>query len=131
MDNLAATKIAPSSIINQQILLDWQGYIIESTDTIFNTHQLHHRPAEEWSHFFNSMIPILHLLDLNSPEISLPRITSVTNFLNGIYDCSFMRVEWGDNQNVLVWNIFDYSDQLPKIQFAQQKFNEIRLRNIY
>jgi hypothetical protein len=131
MDKLTTTRIAPLRAVHQQLLLDWQGYIIESTDTIFDTRQLHHRPAEEWSHFYSSMIPILHLLNLDSPEILLPRINSVTNFMEGIYDCSFLRVEWGDNNHVLVWNIFDYSDQLSKIQAAQQKFNEIRLRNFY
>jgi hypothetical protein len=131
MNNIATIKITPTTKVNQQILLDWQGYVIESTDTIFSTKLLHHRPAEEWSHFFESIFPVLHALKLDSSELVLPRITSVTNFTEGIFDCSFMRVEWGDNSHVLVWNIFDYSEELPKIQAAQQKFNEIQLRNIY
>jgi hypothetical protein len=131
MNNIATIKIAPSTKVNQQILLDWQGYVIESTDTIFSTRQLHHRPAEEWSHFFDSIFPVLQTLELDSPELVLPRITSITNFVEGIFDCSFMRVEWSDNRHILVWNIFDYSDQIPKIRATQQKFNEIQLRNIY
>jgi hypothetical protein len=131
MNNIAPIKITPTTKVNQQILLDWQGYVIESTDTIFSTQLLHHRPAEEWSHFFESICPVLQTLKLDSTELVLPRITSVTNFTEGIFDCSFMRVEWSDNSHVLVWNIFDYSEQLPKIQAAQQKFNEIQLRNIY
>jgi hypothetical protein len=116
--------------IHQQILMDWQGFILESTDTIFSTQMLHHRPTAEWSHFFDSIFPVLQTLHLDSPEIYFPKIASVTNFLDGIYDCSFMRVEWGDNDKVLVWNIFDYSHQLTKIRDIQQRFNEISIRGI-
>jgi hypothetical protein len=116
---------------HQQILMDWQGFILESTDTIFSTLQLHHQPAIDWSYFLNSIHPSLQLLQLDSPEVFFPRIGSVTNFLNGIYDCSFMRVEWGDNDEIIVWNIFDYSHDLKNIQQIQQRFNEIRMREIY
>jgi hypothetical protein len=117
--------------IHQQILMDWQGFILESTDTIFSTLQLHHSPSMDWSHFLSSIYPSLQLLKLDSPEIFFPRIGSITNFLNGIYDCSFMRVEWGDNDKIIVWNIFDYSNDFNKIQEAQQRFNDIRMREIY
>jgi hypothetical protein len=131
MSNSSAARMASRATVNQQLILDWQGYILESTDTIFDTRKLHHRPVEEWSYFFGSMIPILHTLELDSAEIILPRIMSVTNFLDGYYDCSFMRAEWGDNDHVLVWNIFDYSDQLLKIQAIQQRNNEILLNKNY
>ena len=125
----SSQKPNTTTYAHQQILMDWQGYVLESTDTIFSTKRLHHRPVTEWSNFVNSLFPVIHLLDLGSPEIFLPRISSVTNFSEGIFDCSFMRVEWGDNQHVLVWNILDYSDALPELQKAQQKFNEMHLRN--
>jgi hypothetical protein len=132
MSNLAAARMASkATTVNQQLILDWQGYILESTDTIFDTHQLHHRPVEEWSHFFGSMMPMLHTLRLDSPEIVFPRIVSITNFLEGYYYCSFMRAEWGDNDHVLVWNILDYSEQSSKIQAIQQANNEILLKKIY
>jgi hypothetical protein len=131
ISNASAASIASKSTINQQLILDWQGYILESTDTIFDTRQLHYRPVEEWSYFFGSMMPMLHTLELDSPEIFFPRIMSVTNFLTGCYDCSFMRVEWGDNNRVLVWNIFDFSDKLPEMQAQQQMNNEILLKKSY
>ncbi len=117
--------------VHQQILMDWQGFILESTDTIFSTLILHHTPASDWSYFLSSIFPSLQLLKLDSPEILFPRIGSITNFLDGIYDCSFMRVEWGDNDKILVWNIFDYSNDLQKIQQMQQGLNDIRMREIY
>jgi hypothetical protein len=131
MSNLAAAQMASkSTTVNQQLILDWQGYILESTDTIFDTRQLHYRPVEEWSHFFGSMMPVLHALKLDSPEIVFPRIVSITNFLEGYYYCSFMRAEWGDNDHVLVWNILDYSEQSSEIQAIQQLNNEILLKKI-
>lgn len=125
MNNLAAARMASKeTAVNQQLILDWQGYVLESTDTIFETQKLHHRPVEEWSYFFSSLMPTLHTLKLESPEIIFPRIVSITNFLNGFYYCSFMRAEWGDNDHVLVWNIIDYSEQSSKIQALQQANNE-------
>lgn len=120
-----------SNSTHQQILMDWQGFILESTDTIFSTHLLHHRPTAEWSDFFHSIFPVLQELKLDSPEIIFPKIATITNFLEGIYDCSFMRVEWGDNDKILVWNIFDYSPELEKWQKMQQGLNDIRLRYVY
>jgi hypothetical protein len=132
INSAANVLIAPQkSGVSQQLLLDWQGYILESTDTIFDTRQLHHRPIEEWSNFFKSMMPTLHTLSLDSPEIIMPRIISVTNFLDGFYDCSFLRAEWGDNNHVLVWNIIDNSEKMKKIQAFQQQNNEMLIKKTY
>ena len=127
------SQIATTAVsgVHQQILMDWQGFILESTDSIFSTLRLHHTPAQEWSNFLESIFPALQLLKLDSPEVFFPRIGSVTNFLDGIFDCSFMRVEWGDNDRIIVWNIIDYSKELNKIQKMQQKLNDIRMRDIY
>jgi hypothetical protein len=114
----------------QQILLDWRGYILESTDTIFDSRKWHYRPAMEWSHFFISIYPVLQLLELSSPEIYFPRINSVTNFIEGTFDCSFMRVEMGDNDQIFVWTIFDNTAHYEKIQKIQQRLNELRLKGV-
>jgi hypothetical protein len=131
MNNIQYLTQKKNISAHQQILLDWQGYVLESTDTIFSTHLLKHRPSGEWSHFLESMFPVIQTLELNSPEIFLPRVSSITNFIEGIFDCTIMRVEWGDNNRVIVWNIIDYTQDLPAIQSAQQKFNEIQMRLKY
>ena len=128
MSNTQTKSKKKSTSTHQQILMDWRGYILESTDTIFSTLHLKHYPATEWSDFLNSLFPVIQLLELSSLEIYFPRISSITNSVEGIFDCSFMRVEWGDNNKIIVWNILDYSDSLPKIQAAQQRLNEIRMR---
>jgi hypothetical protein len=128
MNNIQYLTQKKNISAHQQILMDWQGYVLESTDTIFSTRLLKHRPSREWSHFLESIFPVIQSLELNSPEIFLPRVSSITNFIEGIFDCTIMRVEWGDNNQVIVWNIIDYTQDLPVIQFAQQKFNEIQMR---
>ncbi len=112
----------------QQILIDMRGFILESTDTIFSTFPQRHRPVMEWSPFLESIFPALLSLNLRSPEVNFPRIQSITNNISGLYDCSFMCVEWGDNQPIIVWNIMDYTADMEKVQHAQQFFNEIRIR---
>jgi hypothetical protein len=113
---------------SQQILIDWEGFIIESNDTIFSTFPHRHRPVMEWSSFIESIFPVLHTLELDSEEIVLTRIDSITNTATGLFDCSFMRVEWGDSPHVFVWNIFDSRLELPLLRQQQQRFNEIQIR---
>ena len=123
-----AEQIKKTGATHQQILMDWQGFILESTDTLFSTFPHRHRPVAEWSAFFESLLPALKLLRLDSAEVFLPHVNSVTNFLDGLYDCSFMRVEWGENQYIIVWNILDKTADLAQIHQAQQRFNEMQLR---
>ena len=61
-------------IVHQQILIDWHGFIVESTDTIFSTFPQRHRPVTEWSPFIESIFPVLLELDLDTPEIFIPRV---------------------------------------------------------
>jgi hypothetical protein len=121
---------AQKAAAHQQILMDARGFIIESTDTIFSTFPQRHRPAMEWSTFLESIFPHLVSLNLHSEELYFPRIQSITNNIFGLYDCSFMCVEWLDIQNIIVWNIIDNSADIQKIQQTQQAFNEIRLRGM-
>ncbi len=128
MTNFQYLTLTKNISAQQQVLLDWQGYVLESTDTIFSTHLLKHRPCIEWSFFLESLFPTIHSLELHSPEIIFPRVSSITNFLEGIYDCTLMRVEWGDNDKVIVWNIIDYTQDLPAMQQRQQLANELAIK---
>lgn len=111
----------------QQILLDSQGYILESSDTIFPTDQLRHRPATEWSMFLSSIYDQILKMRLDSREIRFPYVETVVDFLQGeLFDCSFVRVELGDNDAIFVWSIFDYpKNALTFLQEQQQKRNKL------
>jgi hypothetical protein len=116
------TISATEPIVHQQILLDQRGFVLESTDTIFKADR--HRPAAEWSFFFASLSEVLSKMPMHTTEISLPHIQSVTNFVDGLYDCSFMRVQYCDVEEVIVWNIMNQTPQLAALQAFQQRLNE-------
>ncbi len=111
----------------QQILLDSKGYILESSDTIFSTDQLRHQPATEWSVFLSSIYEQILKMRLDSREIRFPYIETIADFLQGeLFDCSFVRVELGDNDQIFVWSIFDYpKNALTFMQEQQQKRNKL------
>jgi hypothetical protein len=127
-DTTAQKQIEHKKTPHQQILIDARGFIIESTDTIFSTFPQRHRPAIEWSSFLESIFPILTSMNLHSDELYFPHIQSITNNVFGLYDCSFICVEWLNNQNVIVWNIIDNTSSIKKISENQQFINETQLR---
>jgi hypothetical protein len=110
----------------QQILIDMQGFILDSSDTIFAVER--HRPVTEWSLFLASIMPSLTTLKLDSPEIHFPRIDSISDSISGLYDCSFIFAEWEDGKLVLVWNIFDFSKSASRMANRQQKVNSAALK---
>jgi hypothetical protein len=105
----------------QQILIDMHGFILDSSDTIFPVER--QRPVTEWSNFLASILPTLKSLRLDSPEVHFPRIHSISDSLNGLYDCSFIFAEWEDDKLMLVWNIFDFSNNADYLKQRQQKAN--------
>lgn len=126
IQDTSQTSKSQKQAIHQQILMDWRGFVLESTDTLFIADR--HRPVTEWSVFLESLFPTLLTLTLDSPELYFPKIQSITDNLKGLYDCSFMHVEWCDNDQILVWNILDLTHSLDVMQKIQQVFNEINLR---
>lgn len=110
----------------QQILIDMQGFILDSSDTIFAVER--HRPVTEWSLFLASIMPSLTTLKLDSPEIHFPRIDSISDSISGLFDCSFIFAEWEDGKLVLVWNIFDFSKSATGMKNRQQKANSAALK---
>jgi hypothetical protein len=109
----------------QQILIDMQGFILDSSDTIFAVER--HRPVTEWSLFLASIMPSLKALKLDSPEIHFPCIDTITDSLSGLYDCSFIFAEWEEGKWVLVWNIFDFTKSANRLQKRQQQVNDAAL----
>jgi hypothetical protein len=120
------TCFIPQPTVSQQILIDMQGFILDSSDTIFSVER--HRPVTEWSDFLASILPSLKTRQLDSPEVHFPRIDSIAESLSGLYDCSFIFAEWEDGKLVLVWNIFDFTKSVNKIERRQQKANNIAIK---
>jgi hypothetical protein len=120
--NYQTTPTNTDLFVHQQLLLDEQGFVLESTDTIFKADR--HRPASEWSLFFASLHAALSQIPMHTTEILLPRVSSITSHLDGLFDCTFMWVRYCDVDRVLVWNIMNQTPQLAMIQAFQQRYNE-------
>jgi hypothetical protein len=121
------TCYIPQPTVSQQILIDMQGFILDSSDTIFAVER--HRPVTEWSLFLASILPSLKGLRLDSPEVHFPRIDSIADSLSGLYDCSFIFAEWEDGKLMLVWNIFDFTKSANPIKRRQQTANNRAIKN--
>ena len=118
-----------NKVAHQQILMDSHGFILESTDTIFSTLPQRHRSVTEWSPFIESIFPVLINLDLDTPEIFIPRVEFKSNGVSSYYDCSFLCIEWNGVQPTIVWNIFENTEDIEKIQQEQQEINDARLQD--
>ena len=116
-------------IVHQQILIDRHGFIVESTDTIFSTFPQRHRPVTEWSPFIESIFPVLVELDLDTPEIFIPRVEFTSKGVTSFYDCSFLSIEWNGEQSVIVWNIFENIEDIEQIQQQQQSVNDALMKD--
>jgi hypothetical protein len=107
-------------------VIDERGYILGSTDTIFSTAQISGMSIFEWSDFLESMFDSIKSLKPSDPEIYFQRIETIVNFAVGIYDCTFLKATY-ENQEAIIWNIFDYSHQYFHIFQHQQAHNEKQL----
>jgi hypothetical protein len=116
----------PQPTTFQQVLIDMQGFILDSSDTIFAVER--HRPITEWSLFVASILPSLKARHLDSPEIYFPRIETIADSFGGLYDCSFIFAEWEDGKRMLVWNIYDFSKSVERIGKTQQKSHNQAIR---
>jgi hypothetical protein len=132
MDNLSVLWQwrEPMPDVCQQLMLDERFYIVDSDDGIFHAEPYRISAATEWSSFFASIQGELRKLTLESPELRFERVETVTDFLHGIFDCTFMLAEWGGGDPVLVWTIHDYSDQFQRLQAQQQSRNEHYLNGL-
>ncbi len=111
----------------QQILMDVDGYIIESGDAIFSTVCYRNKSAREWSSFVESIFDVLLLLKPCSPEIYFVKVETINSHTTGIFDCSFLSVEWEENRPAILWTIYERSEEYLALRARQQKVNESQL----
>ena len=129
MQNTASDNTNTQNRAHQQILIDANGFILDSTDTIFSTFPQRHRPVTEWSPFIESIFPVLLELDLDTPEIFIPRVEFESKGVTSFYDCSFLSIEWNGLKPTIVWNIFENIEDMGKIQEEQQSKNDARMND--
>ena len=113
----------------QQILMDADGYILESGDNIFSTAPYKNQSALEWSSFVESIFEVLLLLKPCSPEIYFVKVETIDSHTTGIFDCSFLSVEWEENRPAILWTIYERSEEYLSLRVRQQQLNEAQLRS--
>ncbi len=110
----------------QSILLNEQGFIIESCDTIFSTQNLLNKPIYEAAPFLESIFPSLLILTPDTPPIHFNKVEMPARFLPGYYDFTFSKVHLNDTDGIL-WCVFDYTDLYIDLMRYQQQKNELEI----
>ncbi len=87
----------------QQLLLDQQGYIIESNDCLFSTFPQRHFPVTDWSPFVASIFQSLWHLP-NHQELAYPKVESTLDGLQGVHSYLFSKIYYNDTPAIL-WTI--------------------------
>ncbi|MEL6637665.1 MAG: hypothetical protein AAFW73_07220 [Bacteroidota bacterium] len=107
----------------QSILLDQQGHVVESCDTIFTVAQF--QGPDLTAHFplVESIFPQLCELSLDGPTLHFPGVETSLEALPGFYDFTFSR-QMRYQQSLLHWCIRDRTAHYTALQGHQQARNE-------
>lgn len=112
---------------SQMILLDKNGSIVESCDTLLNTNELPSRSALELSPLVESIFDYLLELTSDEPEVSFSKVESPLAELNGFYDFTFTSVFLNGIKYIL-WRIYDHTSLYTELQRNQQRMHDLELQ---
>jgi|GEM_PF-994254 len=111
----------------QFLLIDTEGKLVDSCDSLFDTS----KKAEEvkyWMPLLESIVDQILTLELDSPELFLPKIQAPMQELKGFYDFSFSKIEKND-QELILWIIYNNTKIYKDFFSYQQNRNELVLKN--
>jgi len=111
----------------QLLLFDKNLRFIKSDDLIFSTEKIKHIEVAKWLPFLEGIVDNLKNLKKEDGELIFSRVESPASFLPGSYDFCFS-IERIDNQDYILWRIYDYTDMYDYLTQYQQLKNE---RDIY
>jgi len=111
---------------NQLVLLDYNGFIVHSCDTIFSTNTLKDSIVFQYIPFVESIFQELIKLKPTDPEIQFSRVEVPANFLPGYYDFTFSSIEL-ENQQYILWSIYDFTGIYLDLMKYQQYKNELEI----
>lgn len=111
----------------QVILIDSEGIVVESCDSIFDTSDLVDTPVQEWFPFIESVFPSLGSIELEVPELLFSKVENPAEYLPGYYDFSFSKIKIEDKVHFL-WEIFDYSTLYRDYRVYQQRRNDLEIQ---
>jgi hypothetical protein len=116
---------------NQRIVLNFQGYILESDDGIFDTSSYRNHPFLIYSPFLESIFSLVLDLKWGSGALHFPRVETLLDNVTGVYDCHFRCISCNPNELEFEWVIHDYTQSFEQIREIQQENNEESIRDDY
>ena len=110
----------------QTTLLDREGNILSSCNTLLNMDDMIGQPAHQFLPMLEAIIYTFHT-NFNQKKIHLPRIEAPLPELEGFYDFIFEVVKIND-QPILRWIIYDFTLVYEALQRKQQQEHEKKLK---
>lgn len=114
----------------QTILVDLNGQIVESCDTLFPASNFHSQNVLTWFDLIESIFPSILELNVGDQAISFAKIHAPSNTLPGFYDFSFSKIMLKDKPHIL-WYIYDYTNVYQHLLEYQQEKNELDIQRQY
>jgi hypothetical protein len=120
-------KIAVATSRVQRLLLDENGRILESDDSIFSTKNFAGKSVVEWFPFFENVWSSIVFSEKKSSETEFKAVQFAERELPGIYDFHFF-VNFLEKKSVVVWTILEQTEQYLMLQKRQQMQADHTLR---
>ncbi len=111
----------------QVILINDRGIVVESCNSIFNVANYKHQSISSWFPFIESIFPVLQKLKLTDSELLFTKVEQPASFLQGYYDFTFSKTQL-ENEEYLLWEIYDYTTLYKDFRLFQQKRNELEIQ---
>jgi len=100
------------------IILNTEGEIIFSDNTLFSEEDIPSNYIFDWSPFVESIFP--QLLKFDKRVYTFEKVKTIHSFLTGIYDYSFYKNDGKNAEDQIIWVITDCSTFYEKMTRRQQ-----------
>jgi len=110
----------------QLLLLDDDGFIMASCDSIFSSKSMRDNPVFVYFPLLESIFQDILQLQPHDSEIRFSKVESTNKCLPGFYDFTFYRTDI-DSSLPILWTIYDYTDLYEDYMRYQQRKHEILL----
>ena len=104
----------------QIILLNSDGFIIDSDDFLFDTQMIREKSIRAYSPFIDSIFDKITALSINDSPLQFPSVNANSKYLKGIFDYRFSR----PNESQILWMIEDCTKVYEKNRAEMQTKND-------
>ncbi len=111
---------------SQFVLLNEEGVVLDSCDSIFKVESLNSSSVLDKIPLIESVSSTVFSLKVGDPPIVFARVEKPFSSLPGYYDFSFSRVILNGTSAIL-WVIYDYTSIYEDLLKYQQKRNELEI----